>query len=66
LDVPDTDIVLIESSEESGPFGAKGIAEVVLVPTAPAIVAAIRDATGLDLRALPASPESVIRGMRGY
>ncbi len=63
-DIPELDTILVESEEESGPFGAKGIAEVVLVPTAPAIVAAIHDATGVTVDRLPASPEAVYRLMR--
>jgi aldehyde oxidoreductase len=39
-----------------GPFGAKGLGEHVLIPTAPAILNAIRDATGARMRRLPATP----------
>ena len=65
LDVPESDIVLVESPEDSGPFGAKGIAEVVLVPTAPAITSALRDAVGIDIDRLPATPEAVLAELRG-
>jgi CO/xanthine dehydrogenase Mo-binding subunit len=61
LDVPEIDVIIVESAEPSGPFGAKGVAEVVLVPTAPAIVSGIKDAAGVEVRDLPASPESVLR-----
>jgi len=61
LDLPEIDVILVESAEPSGPFGAKGIAEVVLVPTAPAVVSAIKDAAGVEVRDLPATPESVLR-----
>ena len=54
----------MEGNEPTGPFGAKGIAEVVLVPTAPAVVAAIRDAVGVDVVRLPATSERVFRLMR--
>ncbi|MGH8923733.1 MAG: xanthine dehydrogenase family protein molybdopterin-binding subunit [Acidimicrobiia bacterium] len=64
-DAPEIESILIESGEETGPFGAKGIAEVVLVPIAPAIAAAIRDAVGVTLDRLPATPERVYRLMRG-
>lgn len=63
-DAPELDTVLIEGDEETGPFGAKGIAEVVLVPTAPAIVAAVHDAVGVMLYRLPATPEAVYRLLR--
>jgi CO/xanthine dehydrogenase Mo-binding subunit len=65
LDVPETDVILVESVEQSGPFGAKGVAEVVLVPTAPAVASGIRDAAGLDIRQLPATPEAVLSALRG-
>lgn len=64
-DAPEMDVILVESHEDTGPFGAKGIAEVVLVPTAPAVIAAIRDAVGVDVRTLPACPERVYRLMQG-
>lgn len=63
LDVPEIDVILVEFAEPSGPFGAKGVAEVVLVPTAPAIVSGIKDAAGVEIRDLPATPESVLRGL---
>jgi len=64
-DAPDLETIIIEGGEETGPFGAKGIAEVVLVPTAPAITAAIRDAVGVTVDRLPASPERVYGLMEG-
>lgn len=62
-DVPELETIIIEGGEETGPFGAKGIAEVVLVPTAPAITAAIRDAVGVTVDRLPATPETVYQLM---
>ncbi len=64
-DVPELETIIIEGGEETGPFGAKGIAEVVLVPTAPAITAAIRDAVGVMVDQLPATPETVYQLMEG-
>ncbi|MCC7048007.1 MAG: molybdopterin-dependent oxidoreductase [Alphaproteobacteria bacterium] len=58
-DVPPIDVILIEDREPLGPYGAKGIGEPALVPTAPAILGAIRDATGAVLRKLPALPHRV-------
>ena len=63
-DTPELETILVEGNEPTGPFGAKGIAEVVLVPTAPAVVAAIRDAVGVDVVRLPATSERVFRLMR--
>ena len=45
-DVPEIETILIEDKEPLGPFGAKGVGEPALIPTAAAILNAIRDATG--------------------
>ena len=58
-DVPEIECLLIEDREPLGPFGAKGIGEPALIPTAPAILAAIRHATGVRLRKVPATPDRV-------
>ena len=58
-DMPDIDIILIEDREPLGPHGAKGIGEPALIPTAPAILGAIRHATGVSIRKVPALPHRV-------
>jgi aldehyde oxidoreductase len=58
-DVPEIECLLIEEGEPLGPWGAKGIGEPALVPTAPAILNAIHDATGVRLRHVPATPDRV-------
>ena len=58
-DMPEIDIILIEDREPLGPYGAKGIGEPALIPTAPAILGAIRDATGVTIRKVPALPHRV-------
>ncbi len=63
-DAPEMDTILVEGGDPTGPFGAKGIAEVVIVPPAPAIVSAIRDAVGVAVTRLPATPERVYRTMQ--
>jgi CO/xanthine dehydrogenase Mo-binding subunit len=60
-DTPEMDVILVEGEETTGPFGAKGIAEVVLAPTAPAIVAAIHDAIGCSADRIPVTPERIYR-----
>jgi CO/xanthine dehydrogenase Mo-binding subunit/aerobic-type carbon monoxide dehydrogenase small subunit (CoxS/CutS family) len=55
-DVPPIDVHLIEDPEPEGPFGAKGVGEPALVPTAPAILSAIRHATGVTMRRVPVLP----------
>lgn len=63
-DVPDIGITLIEEPDVHGPFGAKGLGEHVLIPTAPAILNAITHATGARVRNLPATPERVLNAIR--
>ena len=55
-DVPPIECILIEDAEPLGPHGAKGIGEPALIPTAPAIFGAIHHATGVRVRAAPATP----------
>ncbi len=55
-DVPPIEVILIEDPEPLGPFGAKGIGEPALIPTAPAILGAIQHATGVRPNLLPVTP----------
>ncbi|WP_430784573.1 xanthine dehydrogenase family protein molybdopterin-binding subunit [Virgibacillus flavescens] len=63
-ETPVIETIPVESMEESGPFGAKGIAEVVMIPIIPAIMSAIYDAVGVRIKHLPATPERVYRAMQ--
>jgi CO/xanthine dehydrogenase Mo-binding subunit len=56
--------VIIESIDEAGPYGAKGIGEPGLVPTAPAIANAIYDAVGIRLKKLPMTPERILKALK--
>jgi CO/xanthine dehydrogenase Mo-binding subunit len=58
-DMPPVESILIENPSPIGPFGAKGIGEQALIPTAPAILNAICDAIGARIRKLPATPDKV-------
>ena len=58
-DVPEIVPIIVEVKEPEGPFGAKGLGEHVLIPTAPAILNAIHHATGAFVRDLPATPDKV-------
>jgi CO/xanthine dehydrogenase Mo-binding subunit len=62
-DVPEVRAIFIERSDPKGPFGAKGLGECALIPTAPAIVNAIADATGVRLTRLPATRERVLHAL---
>jgi CO/xanthine dehydrogenase Mo-binding subunit/aerobic-type carbon monoxide dehydrogenase small subunit (CoxS/CutS family) len=55
-DMPDIKIHLIEDAEPTGPYGAKGVGEPALIATPPAILGAIRHATGVTVRCLPVLP----------
>jgi CO/xanthine dehydrogenase Mo-binding subunit len=58
-DVPPVESILIEDPSSVGPFGAKGIGEQAVIPTAPAILNAIHDAIGVRIRKTPATPDRV-------
>jgi xanthine dehydrogenase molybdenum-binding subunit len=63
-DVVPIEAPVLETYDEDGPFGAKGIGEPGCVPTAPAIANAIYDAVGVRIKDLPITPESVLAAIR--
>ena len=65
LDAPRIRTVLIENPYSRGPFGAKGIGELPMDGPAPAVIAAIHDATGVWLDEVPATPEKVLAALNG-
>lgn len=52
-------MALIEEPSPWGPFGAKGIGEPPTISSTPAVVAAIRNATGLELNRVPIRPQDI-------
>jgi len=56
-DMPEIEVILIEDPDPNGPQGAKGVGEPGLVPTAPAILAAIKSATGVGMHRVPVTPD---------
>jgi CO/xanthine dehydrogenase Mo-binding subunit len=64
LDVPDVTPIVLESGEGMGPWGARGIGEPAMVPTAPAIANAVADAVGVRPTRLPITPERLWRAMQ--
>ena len=58
-DMPPVETILIEKPSSVGPYGAKGIGEQAVIPTAPAILNAIHDAIGIRIRKVPATPDRV-------
>jgi aldehyde oxidoreductase len=63
-DIPPVESILIEDPAPAGPFGAKGIGEQALIPTAPAILNALYDAVGVRIYKLPATPDKVWAAIR--
>ena len=64
LDMPETEIIIINKPDPKGPFGAKGVAEPGLVGIAPAIANAIYDAVGIRITDLPITPEKVLKALK--
>jgi len=58
-DMPPVETIIIEEPDAHGPYGAKGLGEHVLIPTAPAILNAIYTATGARITQVPATPAIV-------
>lgn len=63
-DFPPVESIIIEEPEPSGPFGAKGTGEPPACPTAAALVGAIRDAVGVDIKSLPVTAEKVFQALQ--
>ncbi len=63
-DVPDLTTIFVETYEESGPFGAKAVAEIPLDGAGPAIANAVFDAVGVLIKDAPLYPEKVWRALQ--
>ena len=63
-DMPEVHCILIEEASPVGPFGAKGIGEQALIPTAPAILNAIYAATGVRIHRIPATPDRILAAIK--
>jgi CO/xanthine dehydrogenase Mo-binding subunit len=65
LDVPaEVKSVILEYPDPIGPWGIRGMAEMPLLTLAPAIAAAVHDATGVWIDTLPMIPEKVVAALR--
>ena len=62
--MPEIEVAIVEKPQLSGPFGAKGMGEVPVNPTAPAIINAIHDATGIWLNKIPFDREVLLSEMK--
>ena len=64
VDIPrQVDSVMVEVADPNGPWGARGLGEIPFLPLAPAIAAAIHDATGVWIDEFPFTPERVLRAL---
>ncbi|MGD9125048.1 MAG: xanthine dehydrogenase family protein molybdopterin-binding subunit [Desulfarculaceae bacterium] len=63
VDAPKVTPLIVEEPEESGPYGAKGVGEPALIPTAPAVAGAVSQALGRPMRHLPLSLERVMEAL---
>jgi CO/xanthine dehydrogenase Mo-binding subunit len=64
LDIPEkVDSLILEYPDPIGPWGARGMAEMPFLPLAPAVIAAVHDATGVWFHEFPLTPERVLRGL---
>jgi putative selenate reductase molybdopterin-binding subunit len=64
-EMPELEVILVQTVEPSGPFGAKAVAEIPKDGVAPALANAIFNATGVRIREIPFTPERVWRALRG-
>jgi CO/xanthine dehydrogenase Mo-binding subunit len=65
VDLPETERFTVESYDETGPFGAKGVGNVSVLGMAPAVANAVNAAVGVKIRELPITPEAVLRALAG-
>ena len=64
-DIPTkVDSVVLELADPLGPWGARGMAEMGLIPYAPAVTAALHDATGVWFDTFPLTPDRVLAGLK--
>lgn len=64
IDIPEIESLFIETNDPQGPFGAKGMGEASLLPTAAAVANAIYDAVGVRIKDLPITPEKVLKALK--
>lgn len=63
MDMPELEAIIIESNEPNGPFGAKEVGEGAIMPTIPAILNAIYDATCVYVDELPLTLEKLLKSI---
>lgn len=63
-EMPQTDVLFVQTDEPSGPFGAKSVSELSVDGVSPALVSAVHNATGVWIHDLPLTPERVWRALK--
>jgi 4-hydroxybenzoyl-CoA reductase alpha subunit len=64
LDMPPVEAIVVETNEPNGPFGAKEVGEGAIMPTIPAVLNAIYDATGVRIYELPLTPQRIFEALQ--
>lgn len=64
-DIPPIETLIVEVPDGHGPYGAKGLGEHVLIPTAPALLNAVKYATGVRLTSVPVTPSKLLQAIKG-
>ena len=62
-DIPEIIPIMVEEAHPKGPFGAKGMGELAITPTAPAVANAVHDAVGVWINSLPVTQEKVLAAL---
>jgi xanthine dehydrogenase molybdenum-binding subunit len=62
--MPEVEVIMVEDHEPEGPFGAKGVGEFGLVPTAPAVAGALEAFDGIRRYELPMKDSPAARAMK--
>jgi len=63
-DMPEMIVSFVENEQHDGPFGARGMAEPAMIPSAPAIAIALHNAVGVRMRQIPLTPERVLNAIK--
>jgi CO/xanthine dehydrogenase Mo-binding subunit len=64
FEIPPIKAILVESNEPHGPYGAKGVGRLAVIPPASAIANAIYDAIGVRIKELPITPEKILKALK--
>jgi len=64
LDISEVETIIVEDPEPQGPWGAKGIGEPAIIPTAAAIANAVSNAIGKPINDIPINPEKILQLLR--